>query len=84
METNDRFKNSPLHDKKVILEMMDELQPIQMIDLVKWLQGHIKNLNIPVVIKSVCPQCKNEHTEVDCQGYCTAYCLQESEGQTVL
>lgn len=28
----------------------------------------------------ICPQCKDEHTETDCQGYCTASCLQESEG----
>lgn len=37
-----------------------------------------------VLSNIVCPQCKIEHTEVDCKGYCTADCLQESEGQNVL
>lgn len=31
METNDCFKKSPVHDKFKILELMDELQPDQMI-----------------------------------------------------
>lgn len=51
----------------------------------EFLQDRAKVIAVqPDVIKSVCPQCKNEHTETDCQGYCTAACLQESEGQTVL
>jgi hypothetical protein len=33
-------------------------------------------LNIHSVVKSSCPACKVEHTENDCDGYCTAACLQ--------
>jgi len=35
MEGGDKFKNSPIHDKKAILNIMDELQPEQMIEVVK-------------------------------------------------
>lgn len=38
------------------------------------------NLVKPDVIKSVCPTCKNEHEITDCNGYCSAACLQEDEG----
>lgn len=27
----------------------------------------------------VCPNCKESHSETDCNGFCTAYCLQEYE-----
>lgn len=39
-------------------------------------QEYEKQLNISDVIKSVCPNCGEEHTETDCGGYCTAACLQ--------
>jgi hypothetical protein len=36
----------------------------------------VKKLLIHSVVKSSCPACKVEHTENDCDGYCTAACLQ--------
>lgn len=32
------FKNSPLHDKQAIMEMMDELHPEQMFELVEFIK----------------------------------------------
>ena len=40
---------------------------------VDWLE---KQLLIHSVVKSSCPAWKVEHTENDCDGYCTAACLQ--------
>jgi len=28
-----------------------------------------------------CPNCGDKHYETDCGGFCTAFCLQESEGK---
>jgi hypothetical protein len=36
---NDKFKNSPIHDKKVIISMMDELEPKDMIEVVELLKS---------------------------------------------
>lgn len=38
METADKFKNSPIHDKQAILGIIDELHPEQMGELVSFLQ----------------------------------------------
>jgi hypothetical protein len=38
MDTNDNFKNSPVHDKRAILELMDTLNPKQMIKVVELLK----------------------------------------------
>jgi hypothetical protein len=38
METSENFKNSPLHDKKAIIEMMDEFTPEQMVNVVECLK----------------------------------------------
>jgi hypothetical protein len=35
------FKNSPIHDKKAIIEMMDELEPKEMIEVVEFLKSKI-------------------------------------------
>jgi hypothetical protein len=53
METPDRFKNSPIHDKSAILELMDELKPEQMAELVDYLQKRVKLLRQqPVMVRS--------------------------------
>lgn len=33
--SNDKFKNAPIHDKKAIIDMMDELEPKDMIEVVE-------------------------------------------------
>jgi hypothetical protein len=53
METPDRFKNSPIHDKSAILELMDELKPEQMVELVDYLQKRVKLLRQPPVMGSM-------------------------------
>ena len=37
--TNDKFKNAPIHDKKAIIDMMDELEPKDMIEVVELLKS---------------------------------------------
>ena len=39
---NDKFKNAPIHDKKAIIEMMDELEPKDMIEVVELLKSKQK------------------------------------------
>jgi len=36
---NDKFKNSPIHDKQAIISMMDELEPKDMIEVVELLKS---------------------------------------------
>jgi hypothetical protein len=36
------FKNSPIHDKKAIIEMMDELEPKEMIEVVEFIKSKTK------------------------------------------
>ena len=36
---NDKFKNAPIHDKKAIIDMMDELEPKDMIEVVELLKS---------------------------------------------
>lgn len=60
METEDKFKNSPIHDKRAILKMMDELRPEQMVKVVDFIQEQVKLFCQPAVIKSVCPKCKSD------------------------
>lgn len=43
--SNDKFKNSPIHDKKAIIEMMDELEPKDMIEVVELLKSKQKKHN---------------------------------------
>ena len=57
MKTEDKFKNSPIHDKRAILEMMDELRPEQMVKVVDFIQEQVKLFCQPAVIKSVCDDC---------------------------
>jgi hypothetical protein len=38
----DQFKNSPIHDKKAIIEMMDELEPKDMIEVVELIMSKLK------------------------------------------
>ena len=54
MKTEDKFKNSPIHDKRAILEMMDELRPEQMVKVVDFIQEQVKLFCQPAVIKSFC------------------------------
>lgn len=54
METENKFKNSPIHDKRAILKMMDELRPEQMVKVVDFIQEQVKLFCQPAVIKSVC------------------------------
>jgi hypothetical protein len=37
--SNDKFKNSPIHDKKVIISMMDELKPEDMAEVVELIKS---------------------------------------------
>ena len=78
MKTEDKFKNSPIHDKRAILEMMDELRPEQMVKVVDFIQEQIKLFCQPVVIKSVCPKCCSRYYDEDnnvkqCQDCYTVY-----------
>lgn len=61
MKTEDKFKNSPIHDKRAILEMMDELRPEQMVKVVDFIQEQVKLFCQPAVIKSV----GDEHKSAD-------------------
>lgn len=38
----DKFSNAPIHDKKAIIEMMNELHPKEMIEVVKFIQSKIE------------------------------------------
>lgn len=40
----DKFKNSPIHDKRAILEIMDKLDPKAMVKVVDFIQGQVKLL----------------------------------------
>ena len=39
---SNNFKNSPIHDKKAIIEMMDELEPKEMIEVVEFIKSKTK------------------------------------------
>ena len=41
METEDKFKKSPIHDKWGILEMMDKLNPKEMAKVVEFIQEQV-------------------------------------------
>ena len=43
LKTADKFKKSPIHDKKAIIEMMDKLTPEKMIKVVEFLKEQITN-----------------------------------------
>ena len=45
METNDKFKNSPIHDKGAILKLMDELSPAQMVKTVDFMRQLRESIN---------------------------------------
>jgi hypothetical protein len=49
MQTPDTFRNSPMHNKSAILELMDELKPDQMMELVDYLQKSINNQHLLIV-----------------------------------
>ncbi len=51
METSENFKNSPIHDKRAILKMMDELKPEQMIKVVDFIIYQVRNSNVFDIIK---------------------------------
>ena len=53
MKTEDKFKNSPIHDKRAILEMMDELRPEQMVKVVDFIQEQVKLFCQPAVMPSL-------------------------------
>lgn len=38
----DKFTNAPIHDKKAIIEMMNELHPKEMIEVVEFIKSKIK------------------------------------------
>ena len=62
METEDIFKNSPIHDKRAILEMMDKLEPKEMVKVVDFIQEQVKLFCQPAVISSVCTCTKFRET----------------------
>ena len=37
--SSDKFKNAPIHDKKAIIDMLDELEPKDMIEVVELLKS---------------------------------------------
>lgn len=41
MKPEDKFKNSPIHDKRAILEMMDKLKPKEMVKVVDYIQEQL-------------------------------------------
>jgi hypothetical protein len=41
--SNDNFKKSPIHDKNAIIQMMDELEPQEMIELVEFITVKLKD-----------------------------------------
>lgn len=38
----DKFTNAPIHDKKAIIEMMNELHPKEMIEVVEFIKSKIE------------------------------------------
>jgi len=42
METPDKFKNSPIHDKSAILEMLDKLNPAEMAQVVDFIKPFVE------------------------------------------
>jgi uncharacterized protein (DUF2249 family) len=40
--SNDSFKKSPIHDKKAIIDMMDELEPGDMVEVVELIKIKLK------------------------------------------
>jgi hypothetical protein len=61
--TEDKFKNSPIHDKKAIIDMMDELEPKEMIEVVELLKSKTKQMTLQTLkekIKAKQIQCQNE------------------------
>jgi len=72
METEDKFKNSPIHDKRAILEMMDKLQPKEMVKVVDYIQEQVKLFCQPAVSgRSEQLKCGKEQ--------CTCYGLQDAQ-----
>lgn len=41
-KTEDTFKNSPIHDKRAIVELMDKLEPKEMVKVVDFIQEQVK------------------------------------------
>lgn len=54
METSEKFKNSPMHNKRAIIELMDELQPEQMVKVVDLMQSQVKLSTTREVIYCTC------------------------------
>lgn len=83
METEDKFKNSPIHDKRAILEMMDKLEPKEMVKVVDYIQEQVKLFCQPAVIKSVCngKDIRCDNPSMDRNGNCRNC---EGDMQTVL
>jgi hypothetical protein len=52
METEDNFKNSPIHDKRAIIEMMDKLEPKEMVKVIDFIQEQAKVFYQAAVIGS--------------------------------
>ena len=72
METSDKFKNSLIHDKRAIIELLDELNPEQMVKVVNCIQDQITS-KPPKNIKSVCAH-KGCNRQSTCGDYCGAHC----------
>ncbi len=53
METTNKFKNSPIHDKAAVIEMLDNLEPKDMIKVVAFIQEQIKNCQTHPIIGNV-------------------------------
>lgn len=45
---NDIFKESPIHDKKAIISMMDELEPKEMIEVVEFIKSKQLETQTPI------------------------------------
>jgi len=45
METNEKFTNSPIHDKGAIIKMMDRLEPKEMVTVVAFIMEQLEKSN---------------------------------------
>ena len=48
METNEKFTNSPIHDKGEIIRMMDKLEPKEMVNVVAFIMEQLKKMELEV------------------------------------
>ena len=60
MDTEEKFKGSPLHNKESIIELMDKLNPEGMTNIVEYITEQVKLFSIPVVRKCCNAMCDDD------------------------